>query len=149
VQFRDGSLMAQLGCPDMQLPIQYALTFPERWPLNVERLDMHKVGKLEFFAPDFEKFPCLALAYKAGTLDGTAPAIINAANEVAVALFLEEKLRFAEIPEIISQVLESAKIESQPGLETILAADAWARQQAWVKAGFTERAEAFLAAQGV
>ena len=132
VQFRDGSLMAQLGCPDMQLPIQYALTYPERLALGVERLDMAKVGKLEFFAPDSDKFPCLALAYRAGRMGGTAPAILNAANEVAVARFLAEGLAFTEIPEVIASVLDAARIEAKPALEQVLAADAWAREAAAV-----------------
>jgi 1-deoxy-D-xylulose-5-phosphate reductoisomerase len=130
VQFRDGSLMAQLGCPDMQLPIQYALTYPERLPLDVERLDMAKVAKLEFFAPDFDKFPCLGLAYRAGRLGGTAPAILNAANEVAVARFLEERIAFTEIPEILAAVLDAATVDPEPGLDQVLAADAWARKAA-------------------
>ncbi len=130
VQFRDGSLMAQLGCPDMQLPIQYAMTCPERLDLAVERLDMARIGKLEFFAPDFERFPCLSLAYRAGRLGGTAPAILNAANEVAVARFLEEKIAFSAIPEIIAHVLDTARVEAGTGLEQVLAADSWARQAA-------------------
>lgn len=130
VQFRDGSLMAQLGCPDMQLPIQYALTCPERLPLDVERLDMAKIGNLEFFAPDFDKFPCLGLAYRAGRMGGTAPAILNAANEVAVARFLEESLGFNQIPEVIASVLDKAAVDPRPGLEQVLAADAWAREAA-------------------
>jgi 1-deoxy-D-xylulose-5-phosphate reductoisomerase len=134
VQFRDGSLMAQLGCPDMQLPIQYALTYPERWPLQVDRLDLRQIAKLEFFAPDFEKFPCLGLAYRAGKLEGTAPAIVNAANEIAVALFLSEKLKFTAIPEIIAAVLDEARIEAKPDLRQILEADAWARERARVRA---------------
>jgi 1-deoxy-D-xylulose-5-phosphate reductoisomerase len=130
VQFRDGSLMAQLGCPDMQLPIQYALAYPERLPLDVERLDMARIAKLEFFAPDFDKFPCLALAYRAGRMGGTAPAILNAANEAAVARFLQERLRFVDIPEVIAAVLDEAEVIQDPGLEQVLAADAWARQAA-------------------
>jgi len=134
VQFRDGSLMAQLGCPDMQLPIQYALTYPERWPLNVDRLDMAKIAKLEFFQPDMDKFPCLALAYRAGNLGGTAPAILNAANEAAVARFLEDRapgaegaVGFTDIPRIIAAVLDEAAVKQQPDLDDMIAADAWAR----------------------
>lgn len=127
VQFRDGSLMAQLGCPDMQLPIQYALTYPERWPLQVERLDLARIGKMEFFAPDFEKFPCLALAYEAGRRGGLAPAVVNAANEAAVALFLREEIAFVEIPRLIEKVLLAAPAAERPDLDGILAADAWAR----------------------
>lgn len=137
VQFRDGSLMAQLGCPDMQLPIQYALTYPERWPLKVERLDMAAIGKLEFFPPDPVKFPCLALAYRAGALGGTAPAIINAANEIAVARFLEDRasdapgaIGFTDIPRIIAEVLDEAVIQPEPALDDVIAADAWARKAA-------------------
>ena len=139
VQFRDGSLMAQLGCPDMQLPIQYALSYPERWPLNVERLDMAKIAKLEFFPPDFEKFPCLALAYKAGHLGGTAPAILNAANEVVVAKFLAEKIAFTDIPEILTEILASASVKQNPNLDDVLSADKWARQAAEEKMQLVER----------
>jgi 1-deoxy-D-xylulose-5-phosphate reductoisomerase len=135
VQFRDGSLMAQLGCPDMQLPIQYALTYPERWSLNVDRLDMAKIAKLEFFPPDTDKFPCLSLAYRAGNLGGTAPAILNAANEAVVARFLAEKIAFTDIPEILSQVLDQATVNGgavklSPTLDDVLKADDWARQAA-------------------
>lgn len=130
VQFRDGSLMAQLGCPDMQLPIQYALTYPERWPLAVDRLDMAKVAKLEFFAPDFEKFPCLGLAYQAGALGGTAPAVLNAANEVAVARFLAEEIAFTDIPAVSAAVLGNAEVTPKPGLDDVIKADAWARAAA-------------------
>ncbi len=137
VQFRDGSLMAQLGCPDMQLPIQYAMTYPERWPLKVDRLDMAALAKLEFFPPDTAKFPCLALAYRAGNLGGTAPAIVNAANEIAVARFLEDRpagaagaIGFTDIPRVIAAVLDAAEIKAGPGLDDVLAADAWARKAA-------------------
>jgi len=130
VQFRDGSLMAQLGCPDMQLPIQYALTYPERWPLEVERLDMAKVGKLEFHPPDMDKFPCLGLAYRAGNLGGTAPAILNAANEATVARFLEERLGFEEIPRVLAAVLDQAVIKQNPSLDDVIGADHWAREAA-------------------
>lgn len=130
VQFRDGSLMAQLGCPDMQLPIQYALTYPERRPLQVERLDMAKIAKLEFFPPDFDKFPCLGLAYRAGELGGTAPAILNAANEAAVARFLAQTIGFTDIPRVIAAVLDEAVIKPKPALDDVIAADAWSRAAA-------------------
>ncbi len=130
VQFRDGSLMAQLGCPDMRLPIQYAMTYPERWPLPVDRLDLTQIAKLEFFPPDLIKFPCLALAYEAGHLGGNAPAIINAANEIAVALFLAEKITFNAIPQISTEVLKRSKYIAQPNLQNILDSDAEARQLA-------------------
>ncbi|MDB5048362.1 MAG: 1-deoxy-D-xylulose-5-phosphate reductoisomerase [Fibrobacteres bacterium] len=137
VQFRDGSLMAQLGCPDMQLPIQYALSYPERWPLNVDRLDMAKIAKLEFFPPDIDKFPCLGLAYRAGNLGGTAPAILNAANEAVVARFLEDRapreagaIGFTDIPRILASVLDAAEIRQHPTLDHVIEADAWARKAA-------------------
>ena len=101
VQFRDGSLMAQLGCPDMCVPIQYALSYPERLQLETPRVNLAEVGKLEFFPPDFEKFPCLRLAFEAGRRGGTAPAILNAANEAAVDLFLRDKIPFAKIPALL------------------------------------------------
>jgi len=129
--------MAQLGCPDMQLPIQYALTYPERWPLQVDRLDMAALGKLEFFPPDMAKFPCLALAYRAGDLGGTAPAIVNAANEATVARFLEDRaagtpgaIGFTDIPRVIAAVLDAAEIKPRPGLDDVIAADTWARKAA-------------------
>jgi 1-deoxy-D-xylulose-5-phosphate reductoisomerase len=128
VQFRDGSLMAQLGSPDMQVPILYALAYPERLPLKVRRLELTDIGKLEFFAPDMDKFSCLRLAYEAGRLGGTAPAILNAANEAAVALFLEEKIRFTDIPEILEQVLGRASIGPLSSLEEAVSADEWARE---------------------
>ncbi len=137
VQFRDGSLMAQLGCPDMQLPIQYAMSYPERWPLKVDRLDMAKVAKLEFFPPDIDKFPCLGLAYRAGNLGGTAPAILNAANEAVVARFLEDRaagapgaIGFADIPRILATVLDAAEIGQRPSLDQVIEADGWARNAA-------------------
>ncbi len=127
VQFRDGSLMAQLGSPDMQLPIQYALIHPERLALNIARLDLTEIGRLEFFAPDTEKFPCLRLAYEAGRRGGTAPAILNAANEITVAQFLDGKIAFTDIPKILEQVLENATIGPLNSFEQALSADAWAR----------------------
>jgi len=103
---------------------------PERLPLDIARLDLTEIGKLEFFAPDTEKFPCLRLAYEAGRRGGTAPAILNAANEVAVARFLEEKISFTDIPKILERVLETASIGPLNSFEEALAADAWARDAA-------------------
>jgi 1-deoxy-D-xylulose-5-phosphate reductoisomerase len=127
VQFRDGSLMAQLGCPDMCVPIQYALSYPERLQLETPRVNLAEVGKLEFFPPDFEKFPCLRLAFEAGRRGGTAPAILNAANEAAVDLFLRDKIAFAQIPGLLEKVLGRAPITEYTTLEEAVAADAWAR----------------------
>jgi 1-deoxy-D-xylulose-5-phosphate reductoisomerase len=127
VQFRDGSLMAQLGCPDMCVPILYALAYPERLALETPRLDLASVGKLEFFPPDFGKFPCLRLAYEAGRRGGTAPAVLNAANEAVVDFFLRDRVPFARIPAILEEVLGRASIVPLDSLETAVAADAWAR----------------------
>lgn len=128
VQFRDGSLMAQLGCPDMCVPILYALAHPERLALETPRLDLATVGKLEFFPPDLGKFPCLRLAYEAGRRGGTAPAVLNAANEAAVDLFLREKIPFVKIPALLEDVLGRASIVPLDSLETAVAADQWARE---------------------
>jgi 1-deoxy-D-xylulose-5-phosphate reductoisomerase len=130
VQFRDGSLMAQLGAPDMKVPIQYALSYPERWPLNVDRVSLPELGKLEFYKPDTDKFPCLRLAYEAGKRSGTAPAILNAANEILVPAFLEQKISFLDIPKKLEKALESLSIVDNPNLEQILVADETAREWA-------------------
>ena len=130
VEFLDGSVLAQLGVTDMRIPIQYALTYPERWPTPLDRLDIYKQPTLEFFEPDMEKFPCLGLAYKALAAGGTAPAVLNAANEIAVEAFLDEKLAFAEIPRIIEAALDAHIPEAADDLDVILRADAWARKEA-------------------
>jgi 1-deoxy-D-xylulose-5-phosphate reductoisomerase len=129
VQFRDGSLMAQLGCPDMCVPILYALSHPERLQLDTPRVDLAEVGKLEFFKPDFEKFPCLRLAFEAGNRGGTAPAILNAANEAAVDLFLRDQIAFHQIPGLLENVLGRATISEYTTLEEAITADAWAREE--------------------
>jgi 1-deoxy-D-xylulose-5-phosphate reductoisomerase len=129
VQFRDGSLMAQLGCPDMCVPILYALVQPERLALETPRLDLATVGKLEFFPPDFDKFPCLRLAFEAGARGGTAPAVLNAANEAAVDLFLNDRIPFHRIPALLEDVLGRATIADLDSIETAVAADQWARHE--------------------
>jgi 1-deoxy-D-xylulose-5-phosphate reductoisomerase len=130
VEFVDGSTVAQLGVADMRHPIQYALTYPERLPAHIAALDLVGTGALEFFAPDMEKFPCLRLAYDALRAGGTAPAVLNAANEEGVAAFLDEKISFTDIPRIIEAVLERHTVRMTDGVETILEADAWARTEA-------------------
>jgi 1-deoxy-D-xylulose-5-phosphate reductoisomerase len=130
VEFLDGSVLAQLGVTDMRLPIQYALTYPERWTTPLERLDIFRQPTLEFFEPDLEKFPCLSLAYKALAAGGTAPAVLNAANEIAVEAFVNEKLAFTEIPRIIEAVLAAHTPEAADDLDVILRADARARKEA-------------------
>jgi 1-deoxy-D-xylulose-5-phosphate reductoisomerase len=129
VEFLDGSILAQLSNPDMRLPIQYALTYPERAKSPVKQLDLSK-RPLEFFKPEFKKFPCLQLALKAAGIGGTMPAAMNAANETAVNAFLTEKIGFADIPKVISKVMASHKVKSNPVLKDILAADSEARELA-------------------
>lgn len=130
VEFIDGAMMAQLSRSDMRLPIQYALTYPERTESQVERLDIIGASPLEFFKPKLERFPCLRLAYEAARTGGTMPTVLNAANEVAVDEFLRRMLRFSDIPAVIERVMnEHAPIE-RPGLDEILAADEWAREYA-------------------
>lgn len=123
VEFVDGSIKAQLGMPDMKLPIQYALTYPERFPMNGGHVDFPKLQSMTFFAPDRKKFPCLQLAYDAMALGGTAPAIMNAANEVAVQAFLERKIPFQRISELIEQALAKQKNHVSPDLEHTFQSD--------------------------
>lgn len=130
VEYIDGSVLAQLGPTDMRIAIQYALTYPERWQTPLPPLDIHKLGSLEFLEPDPEKFPCLALAYRALGTGGTAPAVLNAANEVAVEAFLDRGISFQEIPRIIETVLDGHTPGKATKLEEILKADRWAREAA-------------------
>ena len=127
VEFVDGSVKAQLGYPDMKIPIQFALFYPERrGHINGERMNLSQM-KLTFDSPDHSRFPCLDLAYQALKSGGTAPAVLNAANEVAVQLFLENKIKFSEISELIHDALQSHTVTSDPVLEDYLIADNWAR----------------------
>ncbi|MFN8360695.1 MAG: 1-deoxy-D-xylulose-5-phosphate reductoisomerase [Candidatus Kapaibacterium sp.] len=128
VQFQDGSVKAQLGTPDMRVPIGYALHFPHHKPMNFPRLDLAAMGQLTFFPPDFEKFPCLQLAFDALAMGGTAPAILNAANEIAVQAFLKESIRYIDIPVIIGSSLQQVQSRSHPSLGDIAAADAETRR---------------------
>jgi 1-deoxy-D-xylulose-5-phosphate reductoisomerase len=130
VEYSDGSVLAQLGNPDMRTPIAYALAYPERIDAGVAALDLFQIGRLDFEAPDFERFPCLALAYQALRSGGTAPAILNAANEVAVAAFLERRLPFLGIARLIASTLEALPVGPEGSLADVLAADAAARRVA-------------------
>ncbi len=130
VEFIDGSILAQLAPTDMRIAIQYALTYPERWQCPVPSLDLHRLSGLEFHEPDRDKFPCLELAYRALNEGGTAPAALNAANEVAVQAFLERMIPFGEIPHIIEAVLDAHPAQEVSSLRTVLEADAGARRQA-------------------
>lgn len=127
VEYRDGSVIAQLGTPDMRVPIQYALTYPHRWPSAAKRLSLAEIGKLHFREMDFERFPCLRLAYECGKIGGTATSVYNAANEVAVARFLKGEIPFLQIEAIIETALAKHEVQSHPDLETIREADRWAR----------------------
>jgi 1-deoxy-D-xylulose-5-phosphate reductoisomerase len=130
VEYVDGSVLAQLGNPDMRTPIAYGLAYPERIDAGVAPLDLFKVATMNFTAPDFERFPCLALAYQALRAAGTAPAVLNAANEVAVAAFLDRKISFLAIPRVIGTIMESLPVVAVENLEDVLGADAEARRVA-------------------
>jgi len=132
VEFIDGSILAQLSSPDMCLPIQYALTYPHRRPSQRVATDFARIGTLAFEEPDTGRFPALGLARRAGTVGGTLPAVLNAANEVAVERFCNGDIGFAEIPEAVARVMDAHTLVSQPSLKEILAADQWARQAAAV-----------------
>ncbi|MGB6873502.1 MAG: 1-deoxy-D-xylulose-5-phosphate reductoisomerase [Dehalococcoidia bacterium] len=129
VEFMDGSLKAQLSSPDMRLPIQYALSYPRRWSNSeLPRLDWNKISSLNFEPVDYDRFPCLKLAMDAGKSGGTYPAVLCAADEVAVELFLSHRISFTDIAKVVQKTLEQHRNISQPSLEEILAADAWARE---------------------
>jgi 1-deoxy-D-xylulose-5-phosphate reductoisomerase len=140
VEFIDGSVLAQLGLTDMRIAIQYALTYPDRWESPLPSLDICKLPKLEFFKPNLEKFPCLELAYRALHAGGTAPAVLNAANEVAVEAFLNNGIAFHEIAQIIGSVLDAHQPKTADDLEMVLKADAWAREEARILSQTTPQA---------
>lgn len=130
IELQDTSVLAQLGWADMRLPLLYALSYPDRIPTTWEPLDLVKISNLTFRAPDHQKYPCMQLAYAAGRAGGSMPAVLNAANEQAVALFLEEKIQFLDIPRLIEQVCDRYQTQNRatPSLEDIIAADQWARE---------------------
>jgi 1-deoxy-D-xylulose-5-phosphate reductoisomerase len=130
VEYIDGSVIAQLGIPDMKIPIAYALSYPERLPVQAPALDLFHQRKLTFFPPDDGKFPCLNLAYEACRRGSTVPAVLNAANEVAVNAFLDGRITFPDIPRIIGTVMERHRAADELTLQAILAADRWAREEA-------------------
>ena len=133
VEYVDGSVLAQLGNPDMRTPIAYGLAYPERITSGVDALDLFKVAKLDFIAPDFDRFPCLDLAYQALRAAGTAPAVLNAANEAAVEAFLEGQISFLDIPRVITSVLSALPANAVNSLDDVLGADAEARRTAMQK----------------
>ena len=128
VEMVDGAVMAQLGTPDMRLPIQLALTYPQRQKCPVDRLDLTKCGSLTFCEPDMEAFPCLALAYRCAKLGGTACPVMNGANEAAVALYLDDRIGFYDIYELVSGAVDAVPFVQEPTLDQILASDLLARE---------------------
>ncbi|MFO1513866.1 MAG: 1-deoxy-D-xylulose-5-phosphate reductoisomerase [Verrucomicrobiota bacterium] len=130
VEFVDGSLLAQLSTPDMCLPIQYALTYPDRVASDRVQTNFPKLGSLAFEEPDVERFPALELARRAGEIGGTLPAVLNAANEVAVEAFVNRQINFPQITDTVRRTMEAHQVTAHPTLEQILAADAWARAEA-------------------
>ena len=127
VEYIDGSLIAQLSSPDMCLPIQYALTYPDRVSNDRVQTNFAQIGSLEFEDPDIDKFPALRLAREAGEVGGAAPAVLNAANEEAVAAFVDRKIGFTQISEVVESTLKALKLSKSPSLEEILESDRWAR----------------------
>jgi 1-deoxy-D-xylulose-5-phosphate reductoisomerase len=130
VEFSDGSVLAQLSHSDMCFPIQYAVTWPERVPNSLPPLDFGKLRQLEFATPRYEDFPALDLARRAGNEGGTLPAVLNAANEVAVSAFLERKISFPQIWQTVAAVMDQHANVAHPDLDAILRADQWARDEA-------------------
>jgi 1-deoxy-D-xylulose-5-phosphate reductoisomerase len=129
VEFVDGTVLAQLGVTDMRLPIQYALSHPERWPAAIPGMDWGRGMSLEFQAPDHKRFPCLGLAYEALAGGGSLPAVLNAANEEAVSSFLEGRIPFTAIPEVVGEVMADHPPRALQALEDVLQADRWARER--------------------
>ncbi len=149
VELADSSVLAQLGWPDMKLPILCCMSWPERLETPWRRLDLTAVGSLTFRDPDAQRYPCMDLAYAAGRAGGTMPAVLNAANEQAVALFLEERIHFLDIPRLIDRVCDRHRVDltAQPSLDDVLAIDAWARQAVReAAAGLSAKAPAALPA---
>ena len=130
VEYEDGAVIAQLGVPDMKVPIQYALTYPNRVKNGFKRLDLFETAQLTFERPQTERFPCLALAFEAIKTGGTMPCVLNGANEVAVNKFLEGKIKFTQIPEIIEKVMSAYTVKYDYTLDDVLEADRWSREEA-------------------
>jgi len=130
VELNDGSVIAQLGVTDMRLPIQYACSYPDRWEASLPTLDLARAGRLEFHAPAHDRFPCLALAYRALRTGGTLPVVLNAANEVAVKAFLDGKLGFTAIPRVIEKTMNAHDVQRVSTIDTVRQADRWARGEA-------------------
>lgn len=130
VELIDGTILAQLGITDMRIPIQFALTYPERYLSRLQGLKLEKVARLTFQKPNLKNFPCLELALRAGRIGGTMPVVLNAADEIAVEAFLEGKIKFTDIPRVIEAVMSKHRLEKKLSLEGILGIDGWARDRA-------------------
>ncbi len=130
VEFSDGSVIGQLGWPDMKLPIQYALTWPERWNPPLPKFDLIKAGTMSFFEPRYDDFPCLKIAFNAGKEGGIMPCVMNAANEIAVRAFMQKKIGFMQIPEVISNTIDSFKNEPIVSIDQLITLDAESRLKA-------------------
>jgi 1-deoxy-D-xylulose-5-phosphate reductoisomerase len=144
IELQDTSVLAQLGWPDMRLPLLYALSWPNRIYTDWQQLDLVKAGDLTFKAPDHQKYPCMQLAYAAGRAGGSMPAVLNAANEQAVALFLDEKIEFLDIPRCIEWVCDRHTNNSNPSLDDIVAADQWARQEVITASNAIEKGDRLI-----
>lgn len=131
VEFKDNSTLAQLSLPDMKLPIQYALSYPKRLPLNIKKLNLMEVKNLSFEKPNFELFPCLGYAYDAGSIGGTMPAVLNAVNEIAVYAFLDNKIKFLDIARLINKMMQEHNIIKNPNLNQILDVDKKIKEETW------------------
>jgi 1-deoxy-D-xylulose-5-phosphate reductoisomerase len=138
VEFVDGSVLAQLGVTDMRLPIQYAFSYPERWTAPLPRLDLARAGRLDFDVPDTDAFPCLRLAYRALEAERSLPVVLNAANEVAVARFLEGRISFTSIPHVIEQTMSAHRAAEVRSLAAVRSVDEWAREFSRSVAGTVE-----------
>jgi 1-deoxy-D-xylulose-5-phosphate reductoisomerase len=130
VELTDGSIIAQLGVTDMRLPIQYACSYPDRWDAPLPSLDLARCGRLDFHEPAYERFPCLTLAYRALREEGSVPVVLNAANEVAVAMFLEGKIGFTAIPRVIEKTMDAHAPGRVDTLQDVRTVDEWARCRA-------------------
>lgn len=127
VEYNDGSIKAHLGTTDMRIPIQYALSFPQRWDSPVERIDFNELKKIDFDKPDCKTFKCLHLAFEAGKAGGIMPCVMNAANEIAVDAFLHDKIKFLQIPEVIEYTMNKFKPSKVQNLEQLIEVDQSAR----------------------
>ena len=130
VEFKDGSVIAQMGVPDMKLPIQCALSWPDRWNPPVEKLDLVKAGTMSFYEPRYDDFPCIKLAIEAGRSGGIMPCVLNAANEVAVYAFMKKEIGFLEIPELVKQTLREFKNVKVESIDQLIQVDLLARKKA-------------------